>query len=79
MDKLEQQFRYYVDHQQELVQTYDGRWVVIIDETVAADFDSEIGAYEFATEKYPAGTFLIQQVAAGEANYSQTFHSRVIV
>lgn len=79
MDQLHQQFNYYVAHQDELVEKFKDRWIVLAGEQVVADFDSEAEAYEFASKNCEAGTFMIQLVEPGTDNYSQTFHSRVIV
>ncbi len=77
--ELRKQFKYYLDHQDELVRRYRGRWVVIVGEQVVGDFDSELAAYEFASGAYEPGTFMLQLVTPGKENYSQTFRSRVAI
>jgi hypothetical protein len=79
MDELQKQFAYYVAHQDELVERYRDRWVVLAAERVAGDFDSEADAYEFAMQEFEPGTFMIQIVEPGAENYSQTFHSRIVI
>lgn len=79
MDELQKQFDYYVAHQDEIVGQYDGRFVVIVNESIAGDFEREIDAYQFAMANYEPGTFMIQFVAPGSENYTQTFHSRVAI
>ena len=76
--ELRKQFEYYVANQGALVEKYNGRWVVIAGEKVVADFATQMEAYTFAESKHPAGTYMIQLVAPGEENYSQTFYSRAV-
>jgi hypothetical protein len=79
MSELRKQFDYYIANQDDLVARFDGRFVVIANEQVVGDFDAEVDAYAFGMENYEAGSFMIQRVAPGKDNYSQTFHSRVAV
>ncbi len=74
---LEAEFQYYLDHQDELVQRYDGRVIVIVADVVEGDYADEATAFEAAAERFAPGTFLVQRVSAGESDYSQTFYSRV--
>ncbi len=76
---LEKEFQFYKAHQKELLEKYEGRYLVIKGEEVVGDYGSEIEAYERAQEKYALGTFLIQYCLSGEGSYTQTFHSRVAV
>lgn len=77
MPQLDKEFKFYLDHQAELVEKFNGKFLVIKDEEVIGVYDSENAAY-FETEKiHPAGTFLIQFCEAGDKSYTQTYHSRV--
>nr|WP_311521977.1 hypothetical protein [uncultured Porphyromonas sp.] len=70
-------FKWYLDHQDILVQKYNGRVLVIKDNEVKGDFDSEGAAYSFAVkEQYEPGTFMIQECSPGSEAYSQTFFTR---
>jgi len=76
---LEKEFRYYLDHQNELVKQYNGRVLVIIGDKVVGDYDDfEQALTKSIDNKYQIGTFLIQECSPGEDAYTQTFHSRVI-
>ena len=46
MKKLEKEFNYYLEHQNELVEKYNGKFVVIKDRNVVGAFDSELEAIE---------------------------------
>lgn len=77
MSSLDQEFNYYLKHQKELVKQYNGKYLVIKDQEVVGAFDSELEAYKDASDKFKAGTFLIQPCLPGEESYTQTFYSRV--
>jgi hypothetical protein len=72
---LEKEFKYYLDHQNELVKSHYGRYIVIKDEKILGDFGSEIEAVLYARNegKLELGTFLVQQCMPGKENYTQFF------
>lgn len=74
---LDKEFNYYKDHQEELVQKYNGKFLAIVGEEVAGVFDTALEAYAEMKRKYALGTFLIQHCLPGKDSYTQTFHSRV--
>jgi len=78
MEKLEREFKYYLEHQEELVEKYNGKFIVIKDCNVIAVFDSELEAIEKTAEQYELGTFLVQKCEPGSESYTQTYHSRVV-
>ena len=78
MEKLEGEFKYYLEHQDELVEKYNGKFIVIKDCEVIGVFDSELEAVEKTAEKYELGTFLVQKCEPGTESYTQTYHSRVV-
>ena len=42
---LDTEYKYYLEHQQELPERYRGRFLVIIGNAVAGDYDSQAAAY----------------------------------
>ena len=74
---LEREFKYFLDHQDDLVKKFDGQFIVIIGENVIANYASEAEAYIETTKTHKPGTFLIQQCLPGQSGYKQTFNSRV--
>lgn len=74
---LEKEFQYYRDHQKELAQQYNDKYIVIIGEEVVGVYDSEIEAYNKTKESHKVGSFLIQLCTNDPNTYIQTFHSRV--
>lgn len=74
---LEKEFEYYLEHQAELVELYNGKYLVIKDSHVQGAYDSEMEAVDEASKTYELGTFLIQKCEPGTESYTQTYHSRV--
>lgn len=74
---LEKEFKYYQEHQSELVREYEGKFLVIKDEQVEGVYDTQLQAYTEAKKRFELGTFLIQHCLPGMSSYTQSFHSRV--
>jgi hypothetical protein len=76
---IENEFKYYLAHQAELVEKYNGKFIVLKNEQVIGSYDSNREAYSETVKKETLGTFLIQHCTPGSESYSQTFHSQVII
>ncbi len=74
---LQREFEFYLSHQDELVEKYDGKYIVIKDGVVIGDYDDDLTAVTATQKLHELGTFLVQKVSEGDAEYSQIFHSRV--
>jgi hypothetical protein len=74
---LEKEFKWYLQHQNDLVKQYNGKFLLIKDENVVGAFDTNIEAYNKGKQKFEPGTFLIQKCTPGAQDYTQTFRSRV--
>ena len=72
---LDKEFKYYLDHQEELVKQYNGKYIVIVGNDVIGKYDSTLEAYTEATKQYKVGTFLIQFCSPGTTAYTQSFHT----
>ncbi|MEQ8903895.1 hypothetical protein [Ekhidna sp.] len=59
---LDKQHRFYLQHEQSLVEKYKGQFIVIHNEKVVDSFGSERDAYIFSVKQFPMGTFLIREV-----------------
>lgn len=75
---LEKEFQYYLDHQTELVEKYNGKFIVIKNQQVLGAFDTEETAIEETIKQHDLGTFLVQKCESGTSGYTQTYHSRVV-
>ena len=75
---LEQDFQYYLDHQEELVSKYNGRILVMKDKRVMGDFADFFEAYEWAANRYDPGSFIVQRCSAGMKDYTVRMHTQGI-
>jgi len=75
---LEKEFQYYLDHQDEMVAKYDGKFVVIKDGEVLGAYADELTAITETQKSHEIGTFLVQKVSSGTSAYTQTFRSRAV-
>jgi hypothetical protein len=74
---LKQEFDYYRAHQSELLEQYNGKYVVIKGETVLGAYDNATTAIRETSKTHTRGTFLVQKCTPGDEAYTATFHSRV--
>ena len=77
-DRLKAEFEFYLAHQDEMVEKYNGKYIVIKDRRVLGSYDDELTAVRETQKSYELGTFLVQKVSPGTEDYTQTFHSRVV-
>lgn len=75
---LDKEFKYYLEHQDELVSRYNGKYIVLIGEQVVGAYDNREDAYYSSIEKYEPGTFMIQLCTPGEDAYTVRYYNRVI-
>lgn len=75
---LKENFKFFIENQNELVSKYPGKFIIIRNKEVVRDFESESLAYQHAIKNFEEGTFLIQECLPGEDVFTQTFHSRVL-
>ena len=75
---LEKEFKYYLDNQDELVKKYNGKFIVIKNQKVIGDYNTELEAIKKTSQKEKLGTFLIQKCEPGVDSYSQMFYSRAM-
>jgi hypothetical protein len=74
---LKQEFEYFLAHQKEFAEKYQGKFIVIKNQQVIGVYDSELDAVEETAKKEEIGTFLVQKCESGDASFTQVFHSRV--
>ncbi len=75
---LEREFDYYLQHQQELLKSYKGKYLVIVGEEIIGNYPSNEEALYQTRKTHKLGTFLIQHCTEGESAYTYTFHSHVV-
>ena len=74
---LEKEFKYYLANQDDLVQRFNGKFIVIKNNEVLGAYDNELEAINKTKEKHKLGTFLVQECTPGDEKYTQVYHSRV--
>ncbi len=73
MDTMfEQELQYFIDNQEDLVRRFNGKTLVIRQQTVVGVYDTPFEAYLDATAKYEPGSFMIQKCQPGEDAYTAT-------
>jgi len=75
---LEKEFQYYIDHQAEFVQKYQGKFIVLVGEELIGVHDTLEDAIIETGKIHKPGTFLVQECQPGKDNYTLTFHSRAV-
>jgi len=70
---LDDEFRYYLENQNDIVESYNGKVVVIKDDKVVDAYDSKEQAYFESIKKYKLGTFLIMRCSPGNEAYTINF------
>lgn len=75
---LDKEFQFFLDHQKEFALKYNGKFIVIVDNSVVGVYETNEEAYEASLKHYGLGEFLIQECSSDAASYTTVFHSRVI-
>ncbi len=70
---MDADFRWFIQHQEELVKLYDGKTLAIRNGEVLGAFDSAADAVNSVS--YEMGEYLIQLCISGEDAYSITIHT----
>lgn len=75
---LQDEFKYYVDNQEELLKKHNGKIIVIVNKKVVGEFGSKEEAYLDSVKKFEKGTFLIIECTPGRDSYTIHQRSRVV-
>lgn len=76
---FEQEMRYFIQHQDELVKKHSGKVLVLKGETVVGVYDSTLDAYLEAQKEHELGTFMIQTCVPGPEAYTVTISTLGII
>lgn len=73
---VKQLFEYYLAHQDELVEKYNGKYLVIAENGVICPFDPESDgeAYYYGKEHFGLGNFILQLCTPGPDAYTFANH-----
>ena len=76
VDRLKDEFEFYLENQSDLVADYDGKVIVIKDRAVIGVYEDELTAVTASQAEHALGTFLVQRVSSEDG--SRTFHTRAV-
>jgi len=76
MDDLKKNLDYYIEHQQELVNQYNNRILLIHDQKVVGAFDNRTDAYFEAKDRFEPRTYSIIKCTPGEEEYTVNYRTR---
>ena len=77
IETVNNEFRYYLDNQDDFVKKYDGKVIVLKNHEVLGTYDTELDAIMKTRKEHEPGTFMVQRVSEGEDDYTVTIHSPV--
>lgn len=72
---LEKEFKWYLNHQDELVKSYNRKYLVISDNKVVYSSANKDKAYQKGIEMLGLGKFILQLCTPGNEAYTMTFHT----
>jgi len=73
---LENEIKYYIENQESLLQKYNGKHLVIQNQSIKGVYDSDLTAYLESEKKFEKGTFLIIFCSPGTDSYSNTYYNQ---
>ena len=74
---MRNEFKYYLDHQAELLPQYSGKYLAIVGDQVVGAYTDQDEAYHTCRKQYGAGNFLIQLCTPGDSAYTIRFYSPI--
>lgn len=74
---LKEEYSYYLEHQAELLEKYEGKFLVIKNKNIIGVYNNQEDAYNESKKTNELGSFLIQLCSRDLGTATQTFHSRV--
>ena len=76
---FEAELTYFIEHQDELVAKYPGKYLVIRGSELIDACDTPLEAYTVGAARFEPGTFMIQQAVSGPSAYTVTIASLGVV
>jgi hypothetical protein len=75
---FETELRFFITHQDELVRQFQGKVLILKDEEVAGAYDSPLGAFLAAEQRFEPGTYMLQPCEPGPGAYTVMLSERVV-
>lgn len=67
---LTKELRFFKEHQEELLEQYRGKVLVLRGQKVVGAYDTVLAAYLDAKAKHPPGSFMVQRCEPGPGAYT---------
>lgn len=77
MNSQEKDFKYFVEHRDELFKEFPHQFIVIKNGKVIGSYDDQVSAFTETTRVEEPGTFIVQY-SSPEVVDTQIFHTRVL-
>jgi len=74
-DPLKKNLEWYIAHQKELAEKYNGKILLIVDQNLVKFFDDIGAAYTEALKSYQPGTFTLQPCSPDADSYTLMLYS----
>lgn len=74
-DMFEQEMSFFINNQEDLVNRYPSKVLVLIGESIVGVFDDYLIAYSEISKNHKPGTFLLQRAIPGKSAYTVTISS----
>ena len=75
MERLKNEFEWYLENQNELVNQYSGKYLVISGKQVLFASEKKADAYNNGVSSVGLGNFILQRCTPGDEAYTMTFHT----
>ena len=72
-------FYFFIAHYSEFYEKYGHKFIAIQNQTVLGVFDDEINAIQETSQKYPLGSFIVQECNGDESGYTNYISSWQLV
>lgn len=78
-NERQKDFEYFIAHYQELFEKYGHKFIAIQNQNILGVYDDEITAINETSEKYPLGSFIVQECNGDESGYTNYISSWQLV
>lgn len=72
-------FQYFIEHYNELYEKYGHKFIVIKEHEILGTYDDAVSAINATSQKYPIGTFIVQECNGDESGYTNYISSWQLV
>lgn len=78
MEHLQKEYDFFNKNYAQLIETYQGKYVIISNESVKSAFENELDAYIYGTQNFGVGSFILKHCLELQNQILQTYNNRII-